>query len=69
MYESMEGQKVDPQGWIDVAVSMFGDRVRIIMEDSGGDARLALNIEGLEELERRIAEAKEQMLKRNLWER
>ena len=68
-YDTNNGNKIDPQGWLDVAVSMFGDRVRVIIEDSGGDGRVSLDAEGLNELHRRIIEAKVHMDKVNLWER
>ena len=68
-YDTSSGNDIDPQGWVDVAISTFGNRVRLIIEDSGGEGRVSLDLAGLDELTRRINEAREILLKENLWER
>lgn len=68
-YDTGNGEIVDNNGWIDVAVSMFGNRVRLIIEDSGGDGRVSVDLTGLDELLRRMNEARAILVKENRWER
>jgi hypothetical protein len=59
IYDPVEGDRVDPDGWIDVAVSP--DRARIIIEDSGGAGEISLDRYGLAELHRRITIARDRL--------
>lgn len=68
-YDTSNGEIVDNNGWVDVAVFMFGNRVRLIIEDSGGDGRVSVDLAGLDELLRRMNEARVILVKENLWER
>lgn len=50
---------LDPDGWMDVAVSCVSDRVRIIIRDREGGGQIVLDPYGLAELHRRITIARD----------
>lgn len=52
---------LDPEGWMDVAVSCLADRVRIIVRDRYGTGEIVLDPYGLAELHRRITIARDQL--------
>ena len=58
IYDGDEGDDIEPLGWLDVATTFTGDRVRIIIRDHAGEARISLDAAGLAELHRRIVIAR-----------
>lgn len=65
--ESTYAEYVDPQIWLDVAVSAAGDSTRIIIRSSHGESSIALNPDGLAELHRRVVKARIAMSRRTMW--
>jgi hypothetical protein len=62
-YEGGYGAEVVADGWLDVALCVSGDRVRLILEGDGGQACVCLDEAGLVELHRRIAVARDLLRK------
>lgn len=60
-YEDGYDDTVDPEGWMDVAVSAFGDMARIIVRSREGEGMIILDRRGLVELHRRVVAAREHM--------
>lgn len=60
-YDDGYDDTVDPDGWMDIAVSVIGDKARIIVRDREGEGMIILDPAGLTELHRRIVSAREQM--------
>lgn len=58
-YDDGYGDEPDPRGWMDVAVSVFGDRVRVIVEGRDGSGEIVLDRDGLVELHRRVVAARD----------
>ena len=54
-------QDPEPEGWIDVAVSIFGTHARVIVGDRHGESCIALDPSGLAELHRRIVIARQRL--------
>lgn len=61
IYDGDDGTDLEPHGWIDVAVSAYRDRIRIIIRDYTTEARISLDPAGLAELHRRIVIARGQI--------
>ena len=59
LYDGVDGNDVVDGGFLDVAVSVVSDRVRIILEGDGEGMCLSLDSVGLRELHRRIAVARD----------
>ena len=66
IYDSGYGEDVEPTGFLDVAVSCLGDRVRIIARCDNDDA-ISLDPNGLRELHRRIVRARIELARRDAW--
>lgn len=58
IYDGGYGDEIEPRGWLDVATSALDGRVRIIIQDRDGEARISLDAAGLAELHRRIVIAR-----------
>jgi hypothetical protein len=61
IYDGDDGTDLEPGGWIDIAVSAYRDRIRIIIRDYATEARISLDPAGLAELHRRIVIARGQI--------
>lgn len=66
IYDSGYGEDIEPTGFLDVAVSCLGDRVRIIARCDNDDA-ISLDADGLKELHRRIVQARSELERRDTW--
>ena len=67
VYDGGYGDETLPEGWWDIAVSCLGKRVRIIVQDDEGQARISLDPEGLAELHRRIVVARNELERETPW--
>jgi hypothetical protein len=61
IYDGGHGEEEEPNGWLDVAVSCIGGRVRVMIQDRDGEARISLDPSGLAELHRRIVIARQRL--------
>lgn len=61
IYDGDDGTDLEPHGWLDIAVSAYHDRIRIIIRDHATEARISLDPAGLAELHRRIVMARGQI--------
>lgn len=66
IYDSGYGEDIEPTGFLDVAVSCIGGRVRIIARSDDDDA-ISLDADGLKELHRRIVQARSELERRDTW--
>lgn len=57
-YDAGYGEEALDDAWVDVALSAFGNRVRILVEDENGTAAISLDAAGIAELHRRIVVAR-----------
>lgn len=60
-YDDIHDDTLDPDGWMDVAVSVIGDMSRIIVRDAQGEGMIILDRYGLAELHRRITIARDRL--------
>lgn len=63
IYDGGYGDELEPDGWIDVAVSTMGQRARIILQDADHEVRISLDPAGLAELHRRIVIARGKIIR------
>lgn len=61
------GEELDPEGWMDVAVSVIGDIARVIVRDREGEGTIYLDPAGMAELHRRIVRARIEIDRRARW--
>ena len=67
VYDGGEGTEVLADAWIDVAVSCWSERVRIIAEADDCRGCLSLDPDGVRELRRRLDEALAAMDAERVW--
>lgn len=58
VFDAEDGADLMASGWFDVAVSMYGDRVRIILTDNATTTAISLDAAGIAELHRRVVIAR-----------
>ena len=60
-YDAEYGEEILDDAWVDVALSAFGNRVRILVDGEGGKGALSLDAAGVAELHRRIVVARSRL--------